>query len=263
MFSSLFKNKYLFFQMFKREVESRYRGSQLGFLWAFIYPILMLLVYTFVFGMVMRVKWGVAGQDNIEFGIILFAGLLLHGMLAEILVGSVGLITGNSQFVKKVVFPLPLLSFVSLANATFHMLLSVLILVGMFLISGGTLHWTILLAPIVLLPFIVFLLGASWFISVLGVYVRDLSQLMGVLVTILLFLGPIVYPFSSVPDQIKVYVLWLNPLTIIVEQFRAVVLFGNQPDWGLLGIYSIFACLMLAAGMWFFSKTQDGFADVI
>jgi lipopolysaccharide transport system permease protein len=86
---------------------------------------------------------------------------------------------------------------------------------------------------------------------------------MGVIVTILLFLGPIVYPFSSVPDQIKSYVLWLNPLTIVVEQFRAVVLFGQMPDWQLLGIYSVFAVLMLLIGTWFFNRTQDGFADVI
>ena len=263
MFSSLFENKYLFLQMLKREIQQRYRGSQLGFIWAFIYPILMLLVYTFVFGMVMRVKWGVEGQDNIEFGIILFAGLLLHGMLAEIVVGAVGLITGNPQYVKKVVFPLPLLSLVSLGNALFHLLLGILILIGMFLITGGTLHLTILLAPIVLLPFIVFLLGMSWFISALGVYMRDLSQFIGVIVTVLLFLGPIVYPFSRVPDEMKIYVLWLNPLTIIVEQFRAVVLFGNMPDWNLLGIYSIFAVLMLLFGTWFFNKTKDGFADVI
>lgn len=263
MFTSLFQNKYLFLQMLKRDVQGRYRGSQLGFVWAFIYPVLMLLVYTFVFGMVMRVKWAVEGQDNIEFGIILFAGLLLHGMLAEVLVGAVGLITGNSQYVKKVVFPLPLLSLVSLANALFHMLLGLLILILMFLFTGGTLYWTVLLTPIVLLPFVLFLLGASWFISVLGVYVRDLSQFMGVLVTVLLFLGPIVYPFSSVPDEIKSYVLWLNPLTIVVEQFRAVVLFGQMPDWQLLGIYSIFAVLMLLVGTWFFDKTRDGFADVI
>ena len=263
MFSSLISNKYLFLQMLKRAVESRYRGSQLGFLWAFIYPIMMLLVYTFVFGIVMKVKWCVAGQDNIEFGIILFAGLLLHGMLAEVLVGSVGLITGNQQYVKKVVFPLPLLSLVSLANALLHMLFGMLILIAMFLFTGGTLHLTIFLAPVVLFPFVLFLLGASWFISVLGVYVRDLSQFMGVIVTILLFLGPIVYPFTSVPDQLKSYVLWLNPLTIVVEQFRAVVLFGQMPDWQLLGIYSICAVLMLLLGSWFFNRTQDGFADVI
>ena len=263
MIASLLNNRYLFIQMLRRDIQQRYRGSQLGFLWAFIYPIMMLLVYTFVFGMVMQVKWGIEGQDNIEFGIILFAGLLLHSFLAEVVIGAVGLITGNQQYVKKVVFPLEILNMVSVANALFHMLLGFLILIAVFLVSGGTIHWTIILAPIVILPFVLFLMGMSWFIAVLGVYVRDLSQFIGVIVTLLLFLGPIVYPFSRLPEVIKPYVLWGNPLTIVIEQFRAVVLFGELPDWNLLGIYSIFAVLMLVFGAWFFEKTRNGFADVI
>ena len=263
MLTGLKKNRYLFLQMLKRDVEQRYRGSQLGFIWAFIYPIMMLLVYTFVFGMVMRVKWGVEGQDNIDFGIILFAGLLCHGMLAEVLVGAVNLIHGNQQYVKKVVFPLEILSLVAVSNALFHMLLGLGILLVIFVISGGQLSWTMLLAPVVIAPLVMFLLGASWFISVLGVYMRDLGQFMGVLVTMMLFLGPIVYPFSAVPDPLKPYVLWLNPLTIIVEQLRAVVLFGTLPDWYLLSVYSLCALLMLLVGAWFFAKTRDGFADVV
>ncbi len=263
MISNLFNNKYLFAQMLKRDIQARYRGSQLGFVWAFAYPILMLLVYTFVFGMVMRVKWGVEGQENIEFGIILFAGLLLHGFLAEILIGSVRLITSNQQYVKKVIFPLEILTPITICNALFHLALGILILLIIFLMSGGTLHWTIVLAPVVLMPFVIFLLGLSWFVSVLGVYVRDLSQFIGVLVTVLLFLGPIVYPFERVPEALKVYVLWLNPLTIIVEQFRAVVLFGQLPDWNLLGMYTLGALMMFFLGVWFFKKTRDGFADVI
>ena len=263
MISVLQNNWYLFLQMLKRDIQQRYRGSQLGFIWAFIYPIMMLLVYTFVFGMVMRVKWGVEGQDNIDFGMILFAGLLCHGFLAEVFIGAVGLISGNHQYVKKVVFPLEILSLVSIANALFHMLLGLLMLVVIFLLTGGTLHWTIIFVPIVIAPLVVFLLGASWFISVLGVYLRDLSQFMGVLVTILLFLGPIVYPFTAVPETLQAYVLWLNPLTIIVEQLRAVLLFGQLPDWSLLGIYSVLSLLSLLLGAWFFVKTRDGFADVI
>lgn len=263
MLSSLKDNKYLFLQMLKRDVQQRYRGSQLGFLWAFFYPILMLLVYTFVFGMVMRVKWGVEGQDNIDFGLILFAGLLCHGLLAEVMVGAVGLITGNSQFVKKVVFPLEILSLVSLANAVFHMALGLLILLVIYLFSGNSLHWTVVFVPLVLAPFVVFLLGASWFISVLGVYVRDLSQVIGVLMTVLLFLGPIVYPFASIPEALKPFVLVFNPLTVIVEQLRAVLLFGQLPDWGQLGLYSVGAFAMLFVGAWFFNRTRDGFADVI
>lgn len=263
MLTSLKKNKYLFFQMLKRDVQQRYRGSQLGFLWAFFYPILMLLVYTFVFSIVMKAKWGVEGTNNIGFGLILFAGLLCHGLLAEVLVGSVGLITGNSQYVKKVVFPLEILSLVSLSNALFHMGLGMLILISIYLLTGNALHWTIFLVPVVLAPLLIFLLGASWFISVLGVYVRDLSQVIGVLMTVLLFLGPIVYPFDAIPEAMQVYVLWLNPLTIIVESLRAVLLFGQMPNWTHLGLYTLGAIAMLIIGAWFFNRTRDGFADVI
>ena len=263
MFTELNKHRYLFLQMLRRDVQQRYRGSQLGFLWAFLYPIMMLLVYTFVFGMVMRVKWGIAGQDNIDFGLILFAGLLCHGLLAEVVIGAVGQISGNAQYVKKVVFPLHILSLVSICNALFHMLLGTLILLAIFLFTGNSLSWTMLLAPLVLLPFAIFLLGMSWFIAVLGVYVRDLSQFIGVIITMLLFLGPIVYPFSRVPEAIQPYVLWLNPLTIVVENFRAVMLFNEMPDWVNLGIYSVFAILMLILGSWFFKRTRDGFADAI
>ena len=263
MLSSLLNHKYLFLQMLKRDIQKRYRGSQLGFLWAFFYPILMLLVYTFVFGMVMDVKWGVEGQDNIEFGLILFAGLLCHGLMAEVVIGSVASITSNVQYVKKVVFPLEILSLVSLANALFHMFLGMLILLVIFIATGNQLHWTILLAPVVMFPFVVFLLGLSWFLSVMGVYIRDLGQIVGVLMTVLMFLCSIVFPFDRLPLELQPYVLWLNPLTIIVEQLRAVVLFGQLPDWELLGLYSIGAFAMFFVGTWLFKRTRNGFADVI
>lgn len=263
IFASLIKNRYLFLQMLQRDVLQRYRGSQLGFLWAFLYPIMMLLVYTYVFGMVMRVKWGVPGQDNIDFGLILFAGLLCHGLLAEVVIGAVGMVRGNANYVKKVVFPLEILNFVSIANGVFHMFLGLVILIVLYLFSGNQLHLTGLLVPIVLLPFLIFLCGMSFFVAVLGVYVRDLSQFIGVVITILLFLGPIVYPFTAVPVEMQPYVYWLNPLTIIVEQLRAVLLFGEFPNWHDLGIYTVFAVIMMVLGMWFFQRTRDGFADVI
>jgi len=263
MFSSLLNNKYLFLQMLKRDIQKRYRGSQLGFLWAFFYPVLMLLVYSFVFGMVMDVKWGVAGQDNIDFGLILFAGLLCHGLMAEVVIGSVASITSNSQYVKKVVFPLEIIGLVGLANAVFHMFLGMIILLTIFIMRGNSLEWTILLAPVVLFPFVVFLLGLSWLLSVLGVYIRDLGQVVGVMMTVLMFLCSIVFPFDRLPVELQPFVLWLNPLTIIVEELRAVVLFGQLPNWELLGLYSIGAFAMLFAGTWLFSRTRDGFADVI
>ena len=156
-----------------------------------------------------------------------------------------------------------ILGVVSIANALFHFCLGLLILLLIAVLSGHALHWTIVLTPLVILPLVIFLLGASWFVSVLGVYVRDLGQVIGVFMTVLLFLGPILYPFERIPEFLRDYVLWLNPLTIIVEQLRAVLLFGQLPDWELLGIYSVLALMMLVFGAWFFSKTRDGFADVI
>ncbi len=263
MFKDLLSHRYLFLQMLKRDVQQRYRGSQLGFLWAFFYPVLMLLVYTFVFGFVMKAKWGVAGQDNIDFGLILFAGLLCHSFVSEVMVGSVNLITGNAQYVKKVVFPLEILSLVSLFNALFHLFLGVCILLVIYLITGHSLHWTLILTPIVLAPLVIFLLGMSWFVSVLGVYVRDLGQVMGVCMTVLLFMGPIVYPFHLIPELLQPFVYWLNPLTVVVEQLRSVALFGQLPNWHDLGIYTMCAFAMLFIGQWFFKNTREGFADVI
>jgi len=156
-----------------------------------------------------------------------------------------------------------ILSVVSLANALFHLLLGLIILVVINLLTGNQLYWTILLVPVVLAPLAIFLLGASWFISVLGVYVRDLGQVMGVFMTVLLFMGPIVYPLSLIPEPMQPYVYWLNPLTVVVEQFRAVVLLGQMPNWTDLGIYTFFAFLMLFVGQWFFKRTREGFADVI
>jgi len=152
---------------------------------------------------------------------------------------------------------------VTLANALFHMLLGMLILLAIYLVSGNSLHWTLVLTPVVLFPFVVFLAGASWFVSVLGVYVRDLGQVIGVLMTVLMFLCSIVFPFDRLPVEIQPYVLWLNPLTVIVEQLRAVVLFGQLPNWEQLGIYTICAFAMFFVGVSFFKRTRDGFADVI
>jgi len=263
MLSSLPNHKYLFLQMLKRDIQQRYRGSQLGFLWAFFYPVLMLLVYTFVFSIVMRVRWGIPGQENLGFGLILFAGLLCHSLMAEIVISAVSSIRSNSQYVKKVVFPIEIISLVTIANAIFHMMLGIGILLIVFVITGNSLHWTLLLTPIVLLPFIVFLTGLSWFLAVLGVYVRDLGQIVGVLMTVLMFMCSILFPFDRLPLELQPYVLWLNPLTIIVEQLRAVMLFGQQPDWQLLGVYSIGALAMFFTGTWLFQRTRDGFADVI
>lgn len=264
MLSTVDQHRYLIAQMIKREVLERYRGSYFGLLWSFAYPILMLLVYLFVFGFVFKMKWGAVaeGQADVPFGVIMFSGLILHAFLGECLVRSTGLITGNQQYVKKVVFPLPVLSLVTVGTALFHLAAGILILLLFSLLNGAVPGWTIVYAPLVLLPFVVFLLGCSWWLAALCVFVRDIAQIMGVLVTVLLFLAPIFYPLSAVPEDLRGW-MYLNPLAVIVEQFRAVVLFHQAPDWLHLGLYMLVAVAVLATGYWFFRRTQPVFADVV
>ena len=264
--NELFQNKDLILQLIKREVLERYRGSSLGLLWSFAYPVFMLLVYMFVFGIVFKLKWGVApgsGQENpVPFGIIMFSGLVLHAFLGECLVRSCTLIINNQQYVKKVVFPLPILSLVSIGAAVFHLLAGLVILLVFMLLFGVIPSWTIVYAPFVILPFVMLILGISWLLSALCVFIRDIKQIIGVLVTVLLFLAPIFYPLSQVPEAYQHW-MYLNPLTIIIEEFRAVVLFAQQPDWLLLGMYYLVAGIVLVLGFSFFKRTKGAFADVV
>lgn len=264
MFSLVSENRYLILQLLKREVLQRYRGSHLGFFWAFAYPVLMLLVYMFVFGTVMKLKWGVGAETStVQYGLVLFSGLIMHGLLAEVFVGSARLIISNVQYVKKVVFPLPVLSVVTVLNAVIHNCFGLLILFVALLITGNGIPLTIFWLPFILLPFALMMLGFSWLLSALGVFVRDLGQVIGVLVTVLLFVGPIVYPLRLIPQQYQNWVLFGNPLSIVVDQLRTIVLDGANPDWGLLGLYYLMAIAVLIIGYLFFTRTSAGFADVV
>ena len=248
-------------QLARREILERYKGSMFGLLWSFFNPLLMLLVYLFVFSFVFKMRWqGASGHA--QFGTVMFSGLILHALLAECISRAPGLIMGNAQFVKKVVFPLEVLSVVSVVTALFHFAVSLLILVAAHLLASHQLHWTIIFAPIVIFPLVLIGLGLSYLISATTVFVRDLSQIIGVLVTILLFLSPIFYPLESVPEQVRP-LMYLNPLTIPILEFRNLVIWGRYPDLISLGLYTVVALIIFYSGWWWFQRTKKVFADVL
>lgn len=263
IFQSIWDNHQLIWQMSKREVLGRYRGSMMGLAWSFFNPIFMLAVYTFVFSVVFKARWGVdtsAGQGS--FAVILFAGLIVHGLLAECLNRSPSLILSNVNYVKKVVFPLEILPWVVLVSALFHTSISVLVLLVAELVLMHSVPWTILLLPIVWLPFVIGIMGVCWFLASLGVYLRDVAQITGLVTTVLLFMSPVFYPLSALPEKFQVWLL-LNPLTFVIEQTRQVVVWGNLPNWNGLLIYTVFACIVAWLGFAWFQKTRGGFADVL
>ena len=261
--SSILKNYELIFQMTKREVVGRYKGSILGIAWSFFNPILMLTIYTFVFSVVFKSRWGSTGADSkAEFALILFVGMIIYGFFAETINGSPGLILSNVNYVKKVVFPLEILSIVSCSVALFHAAISFSVLLVALLILSGGLNWTVLFLPLVIMPLLCLILGLSWFLAALGVYVRDIGQTIGILTTLLLFLSPVFYPISAVPPQFQFWIL-LNPLSFVIGQARDILIFGVPPDWFWLGIYFMLSTIVMLLGFAWFQKTRKGFADVL
>lgn len=259
----MWRHRHLATQLVKRDVVGRYRGSILGLIWSFLHPLFMLLVYLFVFGVVFQIKWGLDPQTGGKaFGVILFSGLILHALLAECLVRSPGIIISNTQFVKKVVFPLEVFPVMIVSTAFFHFCIGFLLLFIFNTLAHDTVHATMLLAPLVVMPLVFLGLGLSWFLSSVGVFVRDVGQITGILATVLLFLCPIFYPLEAVPEHLR-WLLYFNPLTLIVDQFRAVVIFGRMPEWpGLLAYYVISLVVMRLGYLWFL-RTRRAFADVL
>jgi lipopolysaccharide transport system permease protein len=235
----------------------------MGLVWSFLNPIFMLTIYTFVFSVVFQAKWGQSqGGGKAEFAIILFAGLIVFNIFAEIVNRAPSLILANANYVKKVVFPLEILPLVAIGATLFHALVSVLVLLVFCFAVHMTIPWTVVFLPVVLFPLLLLTLGGTWFLASLGVYLRDVSQTMGLLTTALLFTSPIFFPISALPESLRPFLL-LNPLAFIIEQARGVLIWGNLPDWTGLAIYLAGSALIAWGGLFWFQKTRKGFADVI
>ncbi len=262
--SSLWAQRSLAWQLIRRDIAERYRGSLFGIVWAFIVPLLMLGIYTFVFTVVFKARWGMETSDAglQSFAVILFAGLIVHAFFAEVLTRSPALILSNTNYAKKVIFPLGLLPVVCVASALFHTLISYVILFGAYLYVYETLPIGALWLPIIWVPFILFSLGISWFLASLGVFLRDIAHIMGLFSMALLFLSPIFYPAEALPEAYRSF-LALNPLTPIIEQSRAVLFEHKAPNWLIIGAYSAGGAVVAALGWAWFARTRKAFADLL
>lgn len=260
---SFFKNKNLIWQMTKREVLGRYKGSFLGLTWTLFTPLMMLVVYTFVFSVVFKTRWGSdPNAGKADFAIVLFIGLIVFNLFSECIGRAPSLITSNVNYVKKVVFPLEILCFINFFAALFHAAVSLLVLFIAIAIFKHSIHLTVLLLPVIILPLMLAILGVSWFLSSLGVFVRDVAQTINILISILMFMSPVFYPISALPASFQ-KIIMLNPLAYMIEEARRVVFYGVLPNWGMLGINLIVGSIICILGYSFFQNTRKGFADVL
>jgi len=257
----LLRQRGLIYQLTRREILGRYRGSWLGLAWSFVTPLLMLTVYTFVFSVIFNARWAGAHAGRLEFALMVFTGMVAFLLCAEVLGRAPALLTQYTSYVKKVVFPLDTLPLVLVGSALFHALAGLAVLLLFVLFSHG-LAWPVLALPLALLPLVLLLAGLAWMLAALGVYFRDLGQAIGLVLAMLQFLSPVFYPLEAVPAAFRPFMAW-SPLTIPVEAMRSVLLRGSWPDMTALLGYWLVALLVACLGHRLFQRLRGGFADVL
>jgi lipopolysaccharide transport system permease protein len=260
---SIWSHRALIASLTRREISGRYKGSYFGILWSLLTPLLMLTVFTFVFGEIFQARWG-NGQmtGRLDFAVALFTGLLIYNFFSECLSKAPLIILTNPNYVKKVIFPIEILPIVTVAAALFHLAIASLVLLVLVFFSGWSLNIGVLYTPLILLPFLLFVLGVTWFTAALGVYLRDVSQIIAPALTAMLFLSPVFYPLSSVPDHME-WLFLINPVTFVIEQVRAVMLHHLAPSALGLALYGGVGLITAWLGAVFFQKTRRGFSDVL
>lgn len=263
---SLWSHRALIFQLTRRDISGTYKGSFLGIAWSIFTPILLLAVYTFVFSEIFNARWGNntgnIPQNKIDFAIILFTGMIAHNFISEIINKSASIILINQNYVKKVIFPIEILGAVTVCTAFFHYIISLLILTLTILLFKGFLLTSMLWIPVIITPLVLIALGISWILGSIGVFVRDISQSTGLISTVLMFLSPVFYPISSLPEKYQIF-MYINPLTFFIEETRAALIFEKAPNTLILAIYFTGSIAFAWFGFAWFQKTRKGFADVL
>lgn len=259
---SLALNWQLLCDLARRDAIGRYRGSWLGIFWSLLTPLVMLSIYTVVFSEVFKAKWSAQPSSKVEFAIVLFAGIIVFNFFAECINRAPGLIVSNVNFVKKVIFPLEILPCVGVLSALFHLLVSVAILIVFMTVEHWTIPLTALFLPMVLLPLLFFVLGASWILAATSVFIRDIAQTVGLVTSGLMFLSPVFFPLSALPEKWRA-IAHINPLVYPIEEFRNVLVWGKGIEWNLWGPYFAFSIAFASFGFAWFQKTRKGFADVL
>ncbi len=261
---NIYKNRYLISQMVKRDIGQRYRGSYLGVLWSIINPLLMLMIYTFVFSVVFKARWQSPSSNGGigEYAITLFAGLIPFNLFSEVMNRAPVIVLNYPNYVKKVVFPLEVLVVVIVGTATITSFISLGILIVVNLILSQSISPTIVFLPLIFLPLQFLSLGLGWFLASLGVYIRDIGQGIAIVMQLLLFGTPVLYPATSIPAQYSILIK-INPLAMIVTDFRNLLLWGQLfpiKEWIFWLLLSI---LLSIAGYVWFMGTKKGFPDVL
>jgi len=262
MIKNLYENRKLLFMMAKRDVQLKYKGSILGVSWNIITPIIMLIIYTFVFSSIFKMRWSEVESSKYEFALILYIGILFYGVFADAINSMPRLISSNVNFVKKIVYPLETLAIVQVLVSLFNFTMGFIIWILAYILLFGWPPSTIFLIPLVILPFSIVLIGLGWFLSATGVFLRDTPHVTTIVTSTLMFLTPVFYPLAAVPEKYRI-LIYLNPLATVIESARSLMFWGEIPNILVIAVLWVSSFIIAILGLIWFQNIKGRFADVL
>ncbi len=258
---NLYRHRELIRTLTWRDFRARFRGSFGGILWALVQPLMMMVIYTLVFSTFLNVRFG-NSDSPFTFAVFLLCGLLPWTAFSESFSTSAGLVRANANLVKRVVFPLEVLPINLTLASIIQQLVGFIMLVPLAFLVNHQLYWTLVYLPLIVLLQILFVTGLCWIWASLSVYLPDLRQITGLIISALMFLTPLFYPRETIPVW-AAPVADLNPLAQIIEMYRKAFLTGAPIPGNDLLLTSLACLSIFMVGYFWFIHTKKGFADVL
>jgi lipopolysaccharide transport system permease protein len=247
----------------RREMRERFKGSVAGWVWAVVAPLLAIAVYTFAFTTNLQLPLADSAMGpRIGYALFIFSGIIVYNFWAEMAFRAPMLLHEYTHFIKQTIFPSDMLAVISTLRATAYTLISIVVMLLFQLIATRTLPWTVVLIPLIFVPFMAFLIGMSWFLCAIGAFTRDAGYLMINIAPLFMFATPVFYPHASLPAPFDFWI-YANALTGYVEVMRDIVLFGRLPNWHVY-LWTLFTSVFtFYFGYWFFDRYRNVIVDVI
>lgn len=259
--AALWEQRSLISLFVQRDFAGRYRGSLLGAVWPLLNPLGHMVLYTFLFSVVLQVKFG-ASTSTSSFALYLMSGFLPWSAMSEAMSSATTKILEVPNLVKKVVFPLEILPLVTTVSAFLSGVIGIAIVILFAAVIQQTIHPTLLLLPVVIIPHFLFTLGVSWLVASLGVFVRDCRHFMALGLSAWMYMTPIVYPAERLPENLK-FILYINPVAGMITDYRKLILEGSLPDFYPYLAYTSLSVVICLLGFHFFYRTKNSFADIM
>jgi len=263
-FRQMWHHRDLIQAILRREVAERFKGSVAGWVWAVVAPLLAIAVYTLVFSSTVKLPEGfvVTKNENTSYALFILSGIVVFNFWSEMAFRAPMLLHEYVHFIKQTIFPSDMLAVISTLRATLYTVISIVVLLIFQLSVVGSLPWTVLLLPLIFIPFIAFLVGMSWFLCAIGAFTRDAGYLMINIVPLFMFATPVFYAQTMLPAPLDFWI-YANALTGFVEVLRDIFLVGRLPNWTVYGYTLFISAFSFYFGYWFFDRYRNVIVDVI